>query len=59
MKKFTDRINSDRGAIGGVEMVIMAVLTIFMALVIQNSILEPAKTQAVSVGAEISKFKFK
>lgn len=59
MNKFTERINSDRGAVGGVEVIIMIVLTVFLAVVIQTNIIAPSKTQAVSVGAEISKFKFK
>ena len=48
------RINSDRGAIGAVETIILVVLTIGILLVIQGSIMDPIKNKTKEVGTALS-----
>ena len=54
--KFQQRMSSDRGAVSGVETILLIALAIFLSLAIYNGLIMPAQTKATTIGSEITKF---
>ena len=56
MKKFKERMSSDKAAAGGVETILLIGLAIFAALVIQKWVMAPFETKAKAVGVAIGNY---
>lgn len=52
-EKIRQRVNSDRGAVGTTEAIILIVLAVFAGLALFNFILAPSRDSAETVGKEI------
>ena len=56
MGRIKQRIQSDRGAVGAVETILLIALAIFAVIVIQGTIMESLKTKATEMGDALADY---